>query len=48
MKKNEIARKYLKYLEIGNTEKVIDLFNENGIVESPVYGIKKRISFILN
>lgn len=45
MNKNEIARKYLEYLESGNIEKVIALFNENGIVESPIYGIKKANEF---
>ncbi|GAA4959739.1 nuclear transport factor 2 family protein [Algibacter aquimarinus] len=45
MKKNEIARKYLEYLESGDMEKVISLFSENGIVDSPVYGIKKADEF---
>lgn len=45
MNKNEIAKKYLNYLEKGNIEKVIDLFDENGIVESPIYGIKKADQF---
>lgn len=45
MNKSEIAKKYLKYLENGNIEKVIDLFSSNGIVESPIYGIKKADEF---
>ncbi len=45
MGKNEIANRYLRYLESGNIEKVIDLFDENGIVESPIYGIKKAGEF---
>lgn len=45
MEKNKIALKYLEHLENGNIEKVIDLFNENGIVESPIYGIKKADKF---
>lgn len=45
MNKSEIAKKYLEYLENGNIEKVIDLFSNNGIVESPIYGIKKADEF---
>ena len=45
MNKNEIAKKYLEHLENGNIEKVIDLFSNNGIVESPIYGIKKADEF---
>ncbi|MEM9076512.1 MAG: nuclear transport factor 2 family protein [Bacteroidota bacterium] len=45
MDKNKIAQKYLKYLESGNMEKVVGLFSENGIVESPIYGIKKANDF---
>ena len=45
MNKSEIAKKYLKHLENGNIEKVIDLFSSNGIVESPIYGIKKADVF---
>ena len=45
MDKNEIARNYLEYLESGDMDKVIDLFNDSGIVESPIYGIKKAEEF---
>lgn len=45
MNKTAIANKYLKYLENGDIEKVIDLFNEKGIVESPIYGTKKASQF---
>ncbi len=45
MDKKEIANRYLKYLENGNIEQVIDLFDKNGIVESPIYGIKKADEF---
>lgn len=45
MNKNEIAKKYLEYLENGNMEKVISLFSNEGIVESPIYGIKKADEF---
>ena len=40
-----VAKKYLEFLESGNIEGVIGLFNENGIVESPIYGIKKAVDF---
>jgi len=45
MEKSKIAKKYLEYLESGNTEKIIGLFSEQGIVESPIYGIKKADAF---
>ncbi len=45
MDKKEIANRYLKYLENGNIEQVIDLFDKNGIVESPIYGIKRADEF---
>ena len=45
MDKKEIANGYLKFLESGNIEQIIDLFNENGIVDSPIYGIKKADEF---
>ncbi|MCF2873138.1 MULTISPECIES: nuclear transport factor 2 family protein [unclassified Tenacibaculum] len=45
MNKKELANKYLEHLENGDVEKVIDLFNENGIVDSPIYGIKKANQF---
>ena len=45
MDKKGIANRYLKYLENGNIEQVIDLFHKNGIVESPIYGIKKAAEF---
>ncbi|WP_417784673.1 nuclear transport factor 2 family protein [Tenacibaculum sp.] len=45
MNKGQIAKKYLEHLEKGNIEKVINLFSNNGIVESPIYGIKKADEF---
>ena len=45
MNKTEIAKQYLKHLEESDTEKVISLFNETGIVESPIYGIKNASEF---
>jgi len=45
MHKTLVANKYLKHLESGDIRRVIELFNENGIVESPLYGIKKADLF---
>ena len=45
MDKKEIANTYLEYLERGNIERLIALFDENGIVDSPIYGIKKADEF---
>lgn len=45
MDKKEIANTYLEYLERGNIEQLIALFDENGIVDSPIYGIKKADEF---
>ncbi len=45
MDKNKIANEYLRYLEKGDIEKVIELFDNNGIVESPIYGVKKADEF---
>ncbi|MCP4977219.1 MAG: nuclear transport factor 2 family protein [Maribacter sp.] len=45
MDKNKIANEYLRYLEKGDIEKVIELFDKNGIVESPIYGVKKADEF---
>lgn len=45
MNKKEIARQYITHLENGNIEQVIALFNQNGMVDSPLYGIKKADEF---
>jgi hypothetical protein len=45
MDKKEIANTYLEYLERGDIEQLIALFDENGIVDSPIYGIKKADEF---
>ena len=43
--KKEIAIKYLDYLDKGEIENIIKLFNENGVVDSPIYGIMKANEF---
>ena len=47
MTKREIAKEYITHLEKGNIEQVIALFNANGLVDSPIYGIKKATEFYL-
>lgn len=43
--KKEIAIKYLDYLDKGDIENITKLFNENGFVDSPIYGIMKADEF---
>lgn len=38
MTKKELTKKYLEYLENGEIDQVIQLFTEDGIVVSPIYG----------
>ncbi len=45
MTKEAIANKYIDYLEKGDIKKLINLFNTKGIVDSPLYGIKKANKF---
>ena len=45
MDKKEIANTYLEYLESGNIRQLIELFDENWIVDSPIYGIIKADEF---
>ena len=47
MNRREIAKEYIAHLENGNIEQVIALFNQDGIVDSPLYGIKKAGEFYL-
>jgi len=47
MTKKEIAKEYITHLENGNTEGVLALFNQKGMVDSPLYGIKKASEFYL-
>ncbi len=47
MTKKEIAKEYITHLENGNIEQVIALFNQDGLVDSPLYGIKKADEFYI-
>ena len=45
MTKKEIAKQYISYLENAEVTKVIGLFSDTGMVDSPLYGIKKAHDF---
>ncbi|MFV9550730.1 nuclear transport factor 2 family protein [Algibacter sp. PT7-4] len=45
MTKKEVAKKYIDYLENGAIDSIINLFNTNGMVYSPLYGTKKAKDF---
>ncbi len=43
--KKEVAIKYIDFLEKGNIKYLLKLFTENGIVDSPVYGVMNANTF---
>lgn len=43
--KKEIAMNYLEFLENGNIRELLKLFSEDGIVDSPVYGLMTAKQF---
>lgn len=43
--KKEVAIKYIDFLEKGNIKDLLKLFTENGIVDSPVYGVMNADQF---
>jgi hypothetical protein len=43
--KKEVAIKYIAFLEEGNMNDLLQLFSENGTVDSPVYGIVNAKKF---
>ncbi|WP_378173444.1 nuclear transport factor 2 family protein [Aquimarina sp. SS2-1] len=45
MTKEEVAKKYLSFLEKGEMDKVIGLFTDNGVVISPLYGALPATEF---
>ncbi|WP_405206815.1 nuclear transport factor 2 family protein [Aquimarina sp. LLG6339-5] len=45
MTKEEIAKRYLFLLEKGDVAKVVDLFADDGIVVSPLYGTLSAAKF---
>ncbi|MDO7171205.1 nuclear transport factor 2 family protein [Mariniflexile sp. AS56] len=45
MTRKIIAKRYIDHLERGDVKKIIDLFNENGVVHSPLYGVKTANAF---
>ncbi|SHJ98507.1 nuclear transport factor 2 family protein [Pseudozobellia thermophila] len=47
MDKREVAKAYITHLGNGNVEEVLALFNADGMVDSPLYGIKRADEFYL-
>jgi len=45
MTKKQIAINYINFLEKGNINELLKLFTKNGIVDSPIYGIKSATKF---
>ncbi|WP_298316078.1 nuclear transport factor 2 family protein [uncultured Aquimarina sp.] len=45
MTKEEVAKKYLFFLEKGEMKNVVDLFTQDGVVESPLYGVLSAEEF---
>lgn len=45
MKRTAIAKSYIEHLSNGNLEALLNLFTENGIVVSPLYGRKNHKDF---
>ncbi|WP_108804046.1 nuclear transport factor 2 family protein [Aquimarina sp. Aq107] len=45
MTKEEVAKRYLFLLEKGDVPKVVDLFTDDGIVVSPLYGTLSAAKF---
>jgi hypothetical protein len=43
--RKEVAIKYLNSLEKGNVKELLELFADNGIVDSPIYGILNANKF---
>jgi len=45
MDTSTIASNYLRYLEEGNTQKIVSLFAKDGMVSSPLYGLMPAQEF---
>ncbi|TXG35631.1 nuclear transport factor 2 family protein [Seonamhaeicola maritimus] len=45
MTQKEISKQYLNFLEQGDLNGILELFSENGLVSSPIYGTKKASVF---
>jgi hypothetical protein len=45
MTKKEICIQYIELLEKGNIEQLLTLFNKDGVVDSPLYGLKQAAAF---
>ena len=45
MTKKEICLQYIALLEKGEIDKLLTLFNKDGVVDSPIYGLKLAANF---
>ncbi|AXT59859.1 nuclear transport factor 2 family protein [Aquimarina sp. AD10] len=43
--KEQVAKKYLSFLEKGEIDRVVDLFTDDGLVISPLYGTRPAKDF---
>ena len=43
--REEVGKLYFKYLEKGDTDSILDLFQEEVMVQSPIYGTKSAKEF---
>jgi len=43
--RSSIAKNYLKFLQNGDISQLLNLFSQDAIVDSPLYGIKKATDF---
>ncbi|SHI37471.1 nuclear transport factor 2 family protein [Aquimarina spongiae] len=45
MTKEEVAHNYLDFLQNGDIDQIVELFTDNGVVVSPLYGTKPAKDF---
>ena len=45
MTKEEVAHNYLDFLQNGDIDQIVELFTDNGVVVSPLYGTKSARDF---
>ncbi len=43
--RSSIAKNYLKFLQNGDISQLLNLFSQDAIVDSPIYGLKKASDF---
>ena len=45
LSKEEVGKQYFEHLKKGETDSILDLFHEEGMVQSPIYGTKSAKEF---